>query len=198
MGSIKISQKEIKRKIIHILIGITGIELLVYNILNEFILFIIIIIGILISLISIKKRIPGICYLLDNCERKNSIIPGLSVILAGLGSLIALILFSRDIALASMTILTFADPISHIIGKSFGKTPSIFNKTKNIEGHISGALISSLFAMFFVPFYLAIIGAISAMIFELIEIKIKSIKIDDNFMIPIIAGASMLLLKILI
>lgn len=193
----KINHLELKRKIAHILFGIMGLFLLIYNIITPMIIFIILAIGVCVSLLSLRIKIPLISWFLDNFERdkdKNHL-PGRGVIFAVAGSLIALKLFPRDIALASILILIFADPISHLFGKAFGKTKSPLNKTKNIEGHLAGAIISSLMAIFFVHPILAIPGAVTAMIFESIAIEIQKIQLDDNLIIPLVAGTAMFLIK---
>ena len=190
------NHREISRKIVHMLIGITSLLLLINNIITPLIIFIILIIGTFCSLLSLKYRIPIISFFLDNFERpeEKTKLPGKGIILAVVGSLLALQLFERNIALASITILTFADPISHLIGKLFGKTKSFLDKKKNIEGHIAGAIISSLFAMFFVHPILAFSGALVAMLFEAIIIEIQKVQLDDNLIIPLAAGTTMFLI----
>lgn len=191
-----IDRLELKRKVLHIMVGIVALFLLIYNIITPLIIFIILIIGILVSLLSLKFRIPVISWFLDNFGRieEKNMLPGRGIIFAVAGSLLALRLFDLNIALASITILTFADPISHLIGKAFGKTQSPLDKSKNIEGHIAGAIISALFAMFFVSPLLAIAGAIIAMLFESIVIEIQKIQLDDNLIIPLAAGTAMFLI----
>ena len=190
------NHSELGRKIVHMLIGIVALLLLINNIVTPFIIFIILITGTLCSLISLKYRIPILSFFLDNFERpeEKSKLPGRGIIFAVVGSLLALQLFERNIALASITILTFADPISHLIGKLFGKTKSFLDKRKNIEGHIAGAIISALFAMFFVHPALAFVGALVAMLFEAIIIEIQKVKLDDNLIIPLSAGTAMFLI----
>ncbi|MDD5191887.1 MAG: hypothetical protein PHH54_00445 [Candidatus Nanoarchaeia archaeon] len=192
----KINQLELKRKIMHILLGIITLFLLIYKIITPLIIFITLTIGIFVSLLSLKIRIPLISWFLDNFERKKdkNTLPGRGIIFAVTGSLLALQLFDLNIALASIIILVFADPISHLVGKAFGKTKSPLNKTKNIEGHIAGAIISSLMAMFFVSPILAISGAIIAMLFESIVIEVQKIPLDDNLIIPLAAGTAMFLI----
>lgn len=187
---------ELGRKITHMLIGIAALLLLINNIITPLIIFIILIIGTLCSLLSLKYRIPIISFFLDNFERpeKKTKLPGMGIILAVVGSLLALQLFERNIALASITILTFADPISHLIGKIFGRTKSFLDKKKNIEGHLAGIIISSLFAMFFVHPVLAFSGALAAMLFEAIIIEIQKVELDDNLIIPLAAGTAMFLI----
>ena len=180
----------------HILIGIIALLLLIYNIITPLVIFIILVFGVLISLLSLKFKIPVISWFLDNFdrERDKNALPGRGVIFAVVGGLLCLQLFQKDIALASITILTFADPISHLIGKTFGRIQSPLDKTKNIEGHIAGALISSLMAMFFVSPYLAIAGSLIAMLFESLIIEIQKIQLDDNLIIPLAAGTTMFLI----
>lgn len=192
----RIETFELRREILHILVGIIALFLLIYNIINSLIIFIILIIGVLFSLLSLKFRIPLISFFLDNFERSKdkNYLPGRGIIFAVVGSLLALQLFQRDIALASITILTFADPVSHLFGKIFGRTKSFLDRKKNIEGHIAGAIISSLMAMFFVSPYLALAGSLTAMLFESIIIEIQKIQLDDNLIIPLAAGTTMLLI----
>ena len=87
-----------------------------------------------------------------------------------------------------------ADPTSYLVGKTLGKTKSFIDKRKNIEGHLAGFIISSLFAMFFVSPILAISGSLAAMLFESIIIEIQKIELDDNLIIPQAAGTTMLLI----
>jgi len=191
----KINHIDLKRKLLHILLGILGIFLLSYNLITSFQIFLILIIGVLISLVSLKIRVPIIAFFLDNFEKKQQgTLPGKAVIFGVVGSLLALQLFSRDIALASISILVFADPISHLVGKILGKTKSFFDKRKNIEGHIAGALVSSIIAMFFVPACLALAGALTAMLFESVIIEVQKIELDDNLLIPLVAGTTMFLI----
>lgn len=191
----RINHIDLKRKILHILIGIIALFILIYNLITPLQIFIILVFGTLLSLLSLKIKIPIISFFLDNFEKKQEkYLPARAVIFGVAGSLLSLQLFPRDIALASISILVFADPISHLVGKFLGKTKSFLDKTKNIEGHIAGALVSSLIAMFFVSPVLAIAGSIMAMLFESIIIEIQKIELDDNLIIPLVAGTTMFLI----
>ena len=193
----KINSLELKRKLMHIVLGIFSFFLILHNILTTQIIFIILILGIFLSLICIKIKVPIISFFLDNFERKTEKqLPARGIIFATVGSLLVLQLFPRDIALASILILIFADPISHLVGKVFGKTKSPLDSRKNIEGHIAGALLSSLLAIFFVNPILALSGALIAMLFESLIIEIQKIELDDNLIIPLVAGTIMYALRI--
>jgi dolichol kinase len=190
--------KEIRRQILHILLGILFIFLIIYNLITPLELFIILIFSGILSFLSLKFKVPIVNFFLEKFERENPNLPGKAFIMFLAGILIAWKIFPLDIALASITILTFADPISHFIGENFGKTNSIINKKKNIEGHIAGFIISSLFALFFVSPIVAFSGAFIAMIFESLIIEIQKIQLDDDLIIPLVAGATMLLIKLFI
>ena len=193
----KINSLELKRKTMHILLGIIGFFLILYEIITPQIIFIILILGIFLSLICLKIKVPIISFFLDNFERKTEKqLPARAIIFATAGSLLVLQLFSRDIALASILILIFADPISHLVGKVFGKIKSPLDNRKNIEGHIAGALISSILIMFVVSPILAIFGALTAMLFESLIIEIQKIELDDNLIIPLTAGTIMYILRL--
>ena len=200
MKNTNIPLHELRRKILHMLFGVGAVFLLVNDLITPFILFVMLCLGILVSVLSLKFRIPIVSYFLDNFEKggdkKN--LPGRGLIFAFAGCILALKLFPIQIALASITILTFADPVSYLIGCKFGKTKTFLCNTKNIEGNLAGALVSSLSALFFVPLYLALPGAIAAMIFELLTIKIQNIELDDNFIIPLVTGTAMLLIQKLV
>lgn len=192
----RIEKLELRREILHILIGIAALLLILFKIINPLIIFIILCIAIVLSLISLKINVPIISWFLDNFERekdKNQL-PGRGFLFAVAGTLLALQLFPQNIALASIIILIFADPTSHIVGKLFGKTNHFFDKKKNIEGHLSGFIVSSILASFFVPIALAIAGSLTAMLFESIIIEIQKIQLDDNLMIPLTAGTVMFLI----
>ncbi len=198
--NLKIDGKEIQelgRKILHIMIGSTALLLIMYNIINSLIIFILFSVSIIISLFSLHYKLPVVNFFLSNFERdrdKNQL-PGKGFLFAAAGTLIALRLFDRDIALASMIILIFADPISYLVGKYFGKTKSFLDRRKNIEGNIAGFLISALFALFFVSPVLAIAGSLIAMLFESLVIEIQKIQLDDNLIIPLAAGTTMFLIR---
>ena len=190
-----IHNHELAREILHIITGVAVLLLLIYNLITPFILFILLLIGVFLSLLSLRFKIPLICFFLDKFEYPGDLknFPGRGLIFAIAGTLLALKLFPQNIALASIAILTFADPTSHLIGALFGKTKSFFDKGKNIEGHLAGFIISSLIAMFFVQPALAIAGSLTAMTFESLIIEIQKIKLDDNLIIPLAAGTAMIL-----
>jgi dolichol kinase len=197
MNSINGNFQENGRKILHILIGIFAILMVVYNIFTPLVIFILLIIFIFFSLFSLKYRIPVAYFFLSRFERDREMheLPGRGFLFAILGVLLSLQLFERDVALASVIILTFADPVSYFVGKNFGKTRHFLDSRKNIEGNIAGFIVSSAFALFFVSPLLAIGGSLIAMLFEAVIIEIQKIEVDDNLIVPLAAGTTMFLIK---
>jgi len=106
-----------------------------------------------------------------------------------LGALVALLLFPKEIALFSMTVLAVGDPAAYIIGSNFGK---LRIGKKSIEGSlafltasvIAGFLLSSLWDDLSV--IVIVTGAVTGAVVELIPLKI-----NDNLTIPVTASAAM-------
>ena len=185
--------KELGRKIIHVLSGIALMLLISYNIINTLILFYILILGCILSVLSLRLKIPIISWFLREFGKEEEKIPGRGMIFFVAGSLLAMKLFSIDIALASIAILTFSDSSSCLIGKYCGNTKIIGRK--NIEGMIFGFLIGTIVALFFISFPEAFLAAAGSMIIEYVEVKVSDKNIDDNLLIPLVSGTIIYFLR---
>ncbi len=99
---------EVKRKMFHIVLGFGVIALYYFNIFDAFRLFLLILFGLIICAAAKYYKIPGIQYMLDEFERKENLkrLPGKSVIYFLIGTWLAILLFPRDIAVASLFIFT--------------------------------------------------------------------------------------------
>ncbi|MGC9309086.1 MAG: diacylglycerol/polyprenol kinase family protein [Candidatus Nanoarchaeia archaeon] len=189
---------ELRREIMHMMVGALFLLIVILfpKPFGEMFLFIVLLLGGLVSFLSTKFHLPLISSCLELFERKdNGKFPGKGVLFFFIGSLIVLQLFPRDIAFSSIIILTFSDPISHFVGSNFGKLPGI-NKRKYIEGTLAGILIGGLLASLIVNPLLAFIGAFVAMFLEAAEIAMAGKNVDDNLLIPIVAGTVMYLLRL--
>ena len=188
----KLDKFELRREIFHLLVGISIIIGVIYIPYAQFIGFGILIIGAFLSFLSTQYQIPLISKSLCLFEREcNKNFPGKGVLFFFIGSLISLQIFEKNVALASILILTFADPVSHFIGSNFGKYKTELNKKKNLEGTFSGIIIGTLFASFFISPLVAFFGSFFAMILELAGIAMGNTQIDDNLIIPLVAGTVM-------
>lgn len=186
---------EIRRKIFHLVLGVFFVFTIYYNILEFWMILSLLIIGILISLLSIKKDVPLISYFLIMFERpENSKNPGIGVI-SIFSSLSVLVLLmetgylEKNIVLASIMIWAFGDSTSAIFGKLYGRRNiNRRNFFKSFEGTIAGIIAGTIGALFFVPIYAAFPSAFFTMLIEAIEIKILRYKIDDNLFIPLVSA----------
>src|SRR3989338_2054904 len=117
----KINSFELRRQLFHIFLGVAIVILLFYNLIGENIILVFIIMGLLLSYLSKKTKIPIIYNILEKFERKEEIesFPGKGVIFYFIGSYIVLLLFSKDIAMASIIVLALGDSISHLFGTHF-------------------------------------------------------------------------------
>ena len=61
-----------------------------------------------------------------------------------------------------------------------------------------GVISAFLGALFFVPWILALLGSLVSMLLEGLDLEIKTFKIDDNLLIPIVAAVVMESVKIFI
>lgn len=192
MKNVNYSDKkfELNRQLFHILLGIVIVALLLYNFIDKEIIFLIVIFGIFISYLSKKIKIPIIFELLQEFERKDDIgkFPGKGVIFYFIGVYIALLLFQKDIAMASILVLAFGDSFSHIYGLHYGKT-KLLSKTKFLEGTIAGFIAGFLGALVFARWYEALFASLAAMIVEALEIRLGTKQVDDNLIVPFVAGS---------
>ena len=106
-----------------------------------------------------------------------------------IGATLALILFPRNIAYASIAIVAFGDPVAALVGTKLGRTHV---GRKSIEGTIAGFLVSAVVASVLVQPIVATIGSAVAMLLELAGWP------DDNLTMPVGAGISMMALTLLV
>ncbi|MAF51228.1 MAG: hypothetical protein CMH64_04010 [Nanoarchaeota archaeon] len=183
---------ELRRQAFHILLGVGLVVLLNFNIIDLTDLFVVFIFGVIISIFSSRYKIPVIEWFLENFDRKNSKIRGQGVLTCFFGAMVVLLFFEKNIALASILILTLGDSFCHL-GK-LGKLKYPFSDKRFVEGLIIGIIVATLGALIFVSFLQAFFGSLIAMFVESLDLKIYNVEIDDNILIPLIAGIVMSLI----
>ena len=187
-----LTKLEIKRQLIHTLLGIIIVILLYFNIINATILFAVSVIGLILSFLSKKFNIPVIYSFLQIFDRKKDLenFPGKGAVFYVIGAFVVVLIFPKDIALASIIILALGDSVSRLVGP-YGYLKHPFHNEKFFEGVIAGAIAGFLGALFFVPWLYALIASSISMLIEGIDLEIKGFKIDDNLLIPIVAAVVM-------
>lgn len=188
----KISDFEWNRQIFHMLLGIAIVALLKFGFIGKNIILGAIIFGLLLSYLSKKIKIPIIHSLLGKFERKHELkkFPGKGVIFYFVGVYASLLLFSKEITMASIMVLAMGDSVSHLFGLHYGKIKHPLSKEKFLEGTIAGFTAGFIGALVFLPWHEAFFASLIAMAVEAVEIKIGAQQIDDNLIVPIAAGAA--------
>lgn len=183
---------EIKRKLLHLILGIILVTLLMFGFIGVLHVFILTIIVIIIPLVNKRYKVPGMDWFLKNFERDENlkIFPGKGFIFYLIGSLLVLLLFPKDIALPAILVLAFADSIGHLFGMRFGRIRHPFVSTKFLEGWIVGLASGFIGALIFVPWHEALAASFFAMLVEGIEVKIGADEVDDNLIIPLVAATA--------
>jgi len=191
---------EIRRKILHVLIGTLLLGLIAMKLITPLAMFLVIIFGAVMSVVSKKYRVPLLSWFLDNFDREKDRrqFPGRGVISLFVGVLLAWKLFDAPIAYASIMVLILGDSVSHLVGTHFGRIKNPLNGSKSLEGNLIGGLAGFIGAMLFVEPWTAAIGSFGAMLIEAIQIRMNENLIDDNIIVPLAAGALMTLAEILI
>ncbi len=111
-----------------------------------------------------------------------------------LGSLLAIVLFPKDIAMASIAIMALGDSVTNVFGRYFGEIKLPYNHHKTVDGALMGVGAATLGAFFFVPFHVAFVASVAAIFVETWDLKFWIVEIDDNILVPLVAGSVMMLL----
>jgi len=98
--------------------------------------------------------------------------------------------FDEKIAIASLLIMSIADPCASLFGQYFGQFKI---HTKTLEGSIIFFIVSSAILISFSISYMEVI--IVSLICTIAELFSEKIKIDDNFLIPVIGSMTLFSLQ---
>ena len=190
------SELEIRRRIFHLIGGLL-IALLIYlDVLNASIALIVFVAALFFGLIMKKVKIPLLRWVFEKIDRPKDYkkLPGKGLIFFMLGVFIVLAFFDKDVAIAGVLILAVGDSIAAIIGQ-YGEIPNPFDKKKYIEGSIGGAIVAGLAAALIVSPVEAALASAAAMIAEGAGLRAGRNQIDDNIIMPIIAGLTIWILR---
>lgn len=194
---------ELGRQCFHIILGVI-IILFIMLVDREIVLitlFLAFLLSILLSIISTRVRIPIISLFLEEFgrEKENETFPGKGIIFFLAGVLLTFKLFTQDIALASIVVLTFGDSIATLagfFGRKYKTKP--FNRFKTLYGTIIGMVVSFLIALIFIEPLYAATAAAFGMFAEALSIKLGETEADDNLIVPLAAGTACYLLRLIL
>ena len=189
---------ELRRQTAHLIIGSLIVFFLKLQLLNAYLLFFITAAGGILVLFARKTRIPIIHKCLEYFERPHHMakFPGRGSFYLFLGASLATFIFEKNIAMAAIMILAVGDSVTNIVGRYFGMIQNPFNDKKKLEGTIIAIVLSTLAALIFVPIWPAFLASTIAMGLESLNLgwKKRSIELDDNVMIPLVAGAVIMMI----
>lgn len=186
---------EIRRQLFHTLFGCFIVFLVKIYLLTVDILFIMLCVIVVFIFLLKYHQFPRWMYkTLSFFEREKHLrrFPARGIFYFLVGVFLSLLLFPEHIALASIMILTFGDSVTNIVGRYFGKMKIPYSKKKHWEGTLFGIFFGLIGASFFVPLHKAFLGAMIAMFIETFDLRIGNFEIDDNMLIPLVAGYVML------
>lgn len=152
-------------------------------------------VGFLLELIRLKS--PNInqafCQIAGPLMRKSEYSAPTGFAFYALGVGMAIMLFDREVALLACSYLVFADPVAAFVGVKYGKT-KIWNG-RSIEGTLAFfgvALMTNLafyhFGMFSEVSNFVLFSIITASSAALAEVVCNNKYLDDNLVIPVLAG----------
>lgn len=187
---------ELRRQIAHIITGFSIILLVRYNLLSLEALLVILIIGGVLSYSMRKRDLPFFTPVLRWFEREKYIkkFPGRGSFFFVLGSFLSLLFFTQNIAFAAIAIMAVGDAVNNIVGTYFGRVKIFYNTKKHIEGLVVAVVAATIAAVNFVPLWPAVLASTVALIVETIPFKYQEHEIDDNIIIPLVAGGILSLL----
>jgi uncharacterized protein (TIGR00297 family) len=110
-----------------------------------------------------------------------------------LGVFLVVLLMPKEIAMASVSLLAFADPSATLVGKKFGRTKWSTNKNKSVEGSIAMLAVSVIILIIFHSLYNLEISVLTMLFVAIAVTMIESLplRIGDNILIPLIGAMIM-------
>jgi dolichol kinase len=191
---------ETKRRIFHVCSGLAAVALIYFDLLNYLYLIGILVVGGIMSILSLRYDVPVFHWLLKHLDRPEDrkVFPGKGSLYYIFGVLIALVFFEKDIAMASIIIMALGDSIAPLVGQYYGRIQHPLSDKKFLEGTIAGGIAAFLGALIFVSPIEALFASIVAMIAEGINIKFSGIEVNDNITMPVAAGLTIMLLRFIL
>jgi dolichol kinase len=187
---------EFRRQSFHLVAGFMAVYLHWLGIFRWRIILVLLILGMITSAISAKRNIPILSNVLEHFDRpRDKKFPGRGAFYLLLGIFLSIIIFPVKIAYASILILAVGDSLNHLF---FVRAPKKFNlpwnRKKSLLGLALGIVTGTFAAQFFVPLYAALFASTISLVVETFYIRLGNVFIDDNILVPLTAGAILVLM----
>lgn len=191
-------EMEFRRQIFHFSFGFSCVFMHWAGFLRLWQIGALLIIGLFLSYISQFHKISLLSLLMEKFDRpRDKKFPGRGAFFFLLGVFLCLLIFNGEslkIAYAAILILSVGDSLNHLFGAKLQRIRFPWNKRKNIVGVSIGILSGTFAAQFFVPLLPAFIASTIAICLETVPFRIGKFYIDDNVMVPLVAGGLLWLL----
>lgn len=198
-------QFEIRRKFIHVLLGIFILSLIYFDLFSFPIWILILIFGIFLSFLLKKYKIPYFTDFIFSFSKEEEIkkFPLKGVLAFLFGSGLTFVLFSKFIAIFAIITLIVGDSIASLYGIFFGKIKNPFCQEKHLDASLIG-MVASFIAIYTVwilkagwivfPFFKVFLAVFFALLTEgftssqKMSSSFPNFLLDDNVFVPLICG----------
>ncbi|OIO65916.1 hypothetical protein COY28_00910 [Candidatus Woesearchaeota archaeon CG_4_10_14_0_2_um_filter_57_5] len=198
---------EAKRQTLHIIMGVFIALMWHSGVMRPIHMLGVIIVGGIASLVQSRRPLPGLTWILQQFDRPEDmkVFPGRGSMFLWIGAMLAALLYPRDVATAAILIVAFGDAVPHVLSRPVPKT--IGQKDSKHGWLLLGTTIGTLAAFaavaamkllspgFAVSWTEAFIGSAIAMVIGAIEIEMNKQPLDDNLLVPLVAGGVMMLMR---
>lgn len=189
---------EFRRQSFHFACGFLCVFLHWAGVLRLRFIAVILVIGLILSFLAQYKKVPLLSQTLSLFDRpRDENFPGRGAFYFCLGVFLTFALWQEDhlnIAYATILILAVGDSLNHLFAAQVYRFSLPWNRRRNVVGIITGIVMGTLAAQFFVPFFPALLASTLAITAETVKWRIGSFFLDDNILVPLVAGGVLWLL----
>ena len=191
---------ELRRKLAHILFGTVLMVIVWFS--PEYklrpILAGVLLLGIVLSLIERKRKLPLLTPLLHLFERKRhrNVFPGRPLIMLLAATMLTELFFNKILIVSGLIVVTYGDSVAHLIGKRFGHWKIPWDTSKHVEGRVAGVLVSWVLLILFwqttilgAPYVALLVAATIGMLVE--SLPLQKIGLDDNLVVPFVVAVAL-------
>lgn len=191
--------KETQRKLFHLSAGVVFAFLIYDGLANVWVLAAITLLGFGVSAARRKRKMPFFEWFLRRMEREDDIatFPGRGAFFFFCGMLVSVAVFPRDVAAASIMVLSLGDSVAPLAWRRFARYRKHTPPGRAIRPTVLGLLAAMAGAWAFVPLHEAFISAAAGMAIEAVD-SIRGRRIEDNVTMPLAAGAAIMVLRTLL
>jgi dolichol kinase/membrane-associated phospholipid phosphatase len=187
---------EFRRQSFHFLLGLFCVFLHWSGWLRLRWLALVLLLGLGISIWSQYRKIPVISDILELFDRpRDHDFPGRGAFYFLLGVFLSFLFFPVKVAYAAILIMAVGDSLNHLFGRNLKKFQVWWNPKKTWIGVGLGVVSGTIAAQFFVPVEVAFCAALVSIVVETITLKVGDFFIDDNIVVPLVAGGVIMLLS---